>query len=73
MSKELPVLRPKKVIQVLEKIGFQFYRQAGSHKIFVKDEYQVIVPFHNNDLKKGTLKNIIEGTGLTVSQFKEYL
>ncbi len=52
MSKELPSLTPNKIIQILEKIGFQFLRQTESHKIFVKDEHLVIVPFHNRDLKK---------------------
>lgn len=73
MSKDLPSLTPKKLIKVLGKIGFTFYKQRGSHKIYVKGELQVIVPFHNKDLKKGTLYNIVKGTGLTVEEFKKYI
>jgi predicted RNA binding protein YcfA (HicA-like mRNA interferase family) len=73
MSSYLPALTPKKVIQVLERIGFTFYRQKGSHRIYVYEDKQVVVPYHNKDLKKGTLLNIIKGTGLTVEEFKGYL
>ena len=73
MSSTLPALTPKKLIKILEKIGFIFYRQSGSHQIFIKDHYQVVVPFHNKDLKKGTLHQIIKGTGLSVEEFKKYL
>lgn len=69
----IPSLTPKKIIKILERIGFTFYRQKGSHKIFVKDEFQIVVPFHNKDLKKGTLYNIIKGTGLTVKEFINYI
>jgi len=37
----------------------------------VKGKIQVIVPFHNKDLKTGTLRNIIKATGLTNEEFKK--
>jgi predicted RNA binding protein YcfA (HicA-like mRNA interferase family) len=37
------------------------------------DEYQVVVPHHNRDLKKGTIMQIIKGTGLSLDEFKTYL
>lgn len=73
MSGELPSITPKQAIKAIEKIGFVFYRQKGSHKIYVKGERQVIVPYHGRDLKKGTLHQIIKGTGLSVEQFRKYL
>jgi len=69
MSDKLPSLKPKKLIKILISLGFIFYRQTGSHQIYVKDNYQVIVPFHNKDLKKGTLIQIIKGTGLSIEEF----
>ncbi len=72
MSKSLPALKPKAVIKILKKIGFVFHRQKGSHQIFVKDDYLVIVPYHKKDLKKGTLLNIIKGTGLSVEEFLRF-
>jgi predicted RNA binding protein YcfA (HicA-like mRNA interferase family) len=62
MSK-LPALKPKKVISVLERLGFVEKRQKGSHKIFKKDDLLVVVPYHNKDLKKGTIRKIFEEAG----------
>jgi predicted RNA binding protein YcfA (HicA-like mRNA interferase family) len=73
MSTGLPVLTPKRVVKALEKMGYVLYRQKGSHRIYVKDEKQAIVPFHGGDLKKGTLSQIIKSTGLSVSEFLEYV
>lgn len=47
MSSNIPILKSKEIERILSKIGFEFFRQTGSHKIFVKDKYQVVVPFHN--------------------------
>ena len=69
MSKNLPSVKPKDLIKILLKIGFVFHRQKGSHKIFVKDNFLVVVPEHSKDLKKGTLINIIKGTGLSAEEF----
>jgi len=73
MSSDLPAVKPRQVIKALKKIGFEFYRQKGSHQIYVSGNKQVIVPYHNKDLKKGTLFNIIKGTGLSVDEFKQFL
>ena len=72
MSKQLPAIKPKDVEKILLKMGFVFHRQKGSHKIYVQADYLVVVPIHNKDLKKGTLHNIIKGTGLSVDEFLEY-
>ena len=69
MSGLLPSLTPKEVAAALERMGFICYRQKGSHKIYVKDEFQVTVPFHTKDLKKGTLHQIIKGAGVSVEEF----
>jgi predicted RNA binding protein YcfA (HicA-like mRNA interferase family) len=73
MSGNIPILTSKKIEKFLYQIGFEFHRQTGSHRIFVKDNFQVVVPFHNRSLKKGTIFRIIKGTGLTVEEFKKYL
>lgn len=69
MTDRLPSLKPKEVIRILEKAGFDFVRQKGSHRIYIKDGFGVIVPYHNRDLKKGTLKNIISQSGLALTNF----
>ena len=68
MSK-YPVCKPKEIVRILEKKGFQFHRQKGSHQIFVKDDKMVVVPMHNKDLKLPTQNNIIKGTGLSQEEF----
>jgi predicted RNA binding protein YcfA (HicA-like mRNA interferase family) len=73
MSSELPSLTPKQVVKVLEEMGYVLYRQKGSHRIYVKDERQAVVPYHGRDLKKGTLFQIIKSTGLSANEFMEYL
>lgn len=70
MSSNIPILTSKEIERILRRIGFELYRQTGSHRIFVKDNYQVVVPFHNKDLKKGTIVQIIKGTGLSLEEFK---
>lgn len=69
MTDRLPPLKPKEVIKILEKAGFVFARQKGSHRIYIKGAIGVVVPYHNRDLKKGTLKSIISQSGLSLKDF----
>jgi predicted RNA binding protein YcfA (HicA-like mRNA interferase family) len=73
MSSNIPVLTSKELERILLRIGFELFRQAGSHRIYVKDQYQVVVPFHNKDVKKGTINQIIKGTGLSLDEFKKFI
>ncbi len=68
MSK-YPVCKPGEIIRILEKIGYRFHRQKGSHRIYVKDDRMIVVPMHNRDLKLPTQNNIIKGTGFTPEEF----
>lgn len=69
----LPALKPRQVIKVLEGAGFVFIRQKGSHRIYVKDNIGITIPYHNKDLRKGTLKHIIKQSGLTLNEFLNLL
>jgi predicted RNA binding protein YcfA (HicA-like mRNA interferase family) len=73
MSNTTPILKPKEIIKILCGLGFEFHRQSGSHRIYVKENLQVIIPFHNKDLKKGTITQIIKVTGLTNEEFKKLI
>lgn len=43
----LPKLTAKEIIAVIEKLGFSFIRQSGSHKIYKNINGQrVTIPFH---------------------------
>ncbi len=67
----LPVgLSGRQVRAALERAGFVFRRQTGSHMILRRDEphARVVVPDHKA-VRQGTLRRIIADAGLTVDQF----
>jgi predicted RNA binding protein YcfA (HicA-like mRNA interferase family) len=66
----IPTLKPKDAIKILTRNGFKFIRQKGSHRIYIKDNKTVVVPYHNQDLRKGTLLSIIKQSGLDPKFFK---
>jgi len=68
---KLPILEPKGIIRILESSGFRFVRQKGSHRIYVRDNLRVTVPYHNKNLKPKTLKHIIKQSGLDIQNFYE--
>ncbi len=57
-------VKPRQIIQVLEQRGFNFVRQKGSHRLYRKEDLRVTVPYHNKDLKPGTLQNILRQSGI---------
>jgi predicted RNA binding protein YcfA (HicA-like mRNA interferase family) len=67
-------LSGREVRTVLERIGFVFRRQAGSHIILRRDtpHARVVVPDHKQ-MRQGTLRRIIADAGLTVEQFVQLL
>ena len=66
-------LKPREVEKILARLGFMFVRQKGSHRIFVRDNIGITVPFHNKPLKKGTLRHIVKATGISVEEFMNFL
>lgn len=76
MSRRLPAFRPKDVLRVLERAGFEVHHITGSHYILkhpAKTGLRVTLPWHNRDLKRGTLRSIIEQAGYTADEFGELL
>jgi len=73
MSK-LPRISGRECIKALEKIGFYFKRQEGSHIILRRDNpfCQVVVPEHK-ELDRGTLRAIIRQADLSVDEFVKLL
>ncbi|MEQ9285884.1 MAG: type II toxin-antitoxin system HicA family toxin [Cyclobacteriaceae bacterium] len=58
-------MKAKELIKVLEKDGFVFVRQTGSHAIFKKPGNKIIVvPIHSKDIPIGTLNGILKDAGL---------
>jgi len=62
----------RECVRALERAGFIFKRQNGSHIILGKSGRRVSVPNHN-PIKIGTLRSIIDDAGLTVDEFLDLL
>lgn len=75
MSGRLPQVKPKDLIRVLEKKGWQLDRTRGSHHIMVNSELRkaVTVPVHNRELKTGTLLSILRSAGISREELRELL
>ncbi len=74
MSKR-PVLKPREVIRILEKLGFEQVRQRGSHKQFrhPDDGRNTTVPFHaGRDISPLLLRQIAKDIGFTVDELLEH-
>jgi predicted RNA binding protein YcfA (HicA-like mRNA interferase family) len=65
-----PVLRPREVSAILEKLGFVEARQRGSHKQYRHpDGRSTTVPFHGaRDISPILLRQIAKDIGLTVEE-----
>lgn len=74
-GRKLPSVRPKEVVRVLERAGFEFLRSRGSHRCYGKDgiDETVVVPMHRKDIKPGTLRNILRNAHLTRQEFLDLL
>ena len=71
MSPHFPVLNGRQVAKALRVHGFRLISQTGSHQKWrSRNGRQVIVPQHGSKpIPIGTLKSIIEGSGLSVDAF----
>ncbi|MCA1717486.1 MAG: type II toxin-antitoxin system HicA family toxin [Actinobacteria bacterium] len=70
---ELPVVSGKEAIRAFESFGYEQARQKGSH-VFMRcpGRPSISVPLHD-PLKRGTLRNLIRHTGLSVEEFRDAL
>jgi len=58
-------MKPKELVKLVEKEGFIFIRQSGSHAIYKKVDHKIIViPIHSKDIPTGTLNSILKDAGL---------
>jgi len=72
VSQRFPVCSAKEVVRVLRRHGFMLAGQSGSHQKWRHaNGRQVIVAMHGSKpIPIGTLKSIIEGSGLGVEEFR---
>lgn len=72
MGSKYPVLTPKEIISALEKVGFSFVSQKGSHKKYSNGTKIVIIPDHY-EIAKGTLKSILTMADINLDDFMKLL
>ena len=71
----LPQISGREAVKALQKIGYAFDRQRGSHIILRQETppyRRIVVPDHK-ELAKGTLRALIRQAGLTVEGFRALL
>ena len=74
MAKLPTDLSGREVRAALERVGFVFRRQSGSHMVLRRDDpcARAVVPDHKQ-IRTGTLRRIIADAGLTVEEFMQLL
>lgn len=72
---KLPVIKAKILLKTLLKIGFYKHHQAGSHiQLKHVDGRRTTIPYHpNQEIRRGTLKGIINDLNMPVEEFIEIL
>lgn len=71
---KLPVLKPREVAAILERLGFVEVRQRGSHRQYRHPNGRgTTVPFHpGRDISPLLLRQIVKDIGLTIEEFLEH-
>jgi predicted RNA binding protein YcfA (HicA-like mRNA interferase family) len=75
VTPKLPATSAKELVRVAERLGFVFRRQSGSHAIYVRasDQARVVIPMHKGELKRKTLRGIIQDLKISVEEFANLL
>jgi len=73
---QLPALNARDVIRALERAGFVFDRQSGSHAVYIcaTNKRRTVIPIHGNrTIKKPLLRGIIDDMGISIEEFLKFL
>jgi predicted RNA binding protein YcfA (HicA-like mRNA interferase family) len=75
VTPKLPAATAKDLVRVAERLGFVLRRQRGSHAIYVRasDQARVVIPMHRGELKRKTLRAIIQDLKISVEEFGRML
>jgi predicted RNA binding protein YcfA (HicA-like mRNA interferase family) len=63
-------------LRVLERCGLEVHQVSGSHCILkhpARTSLRVTLSWHSKDLKRGTLRSVIEQAGYTTDEFAALL
>lgn len=68
----LPILKPTKLIKIVERQGFIKDRQSGSHAIFAHpDGRWTTIPIHRKTIGKGLLRKILRDILVTPEELRK--
>lgn len=70
-----PILKPQRLIKILNKLDFEKIRQEGSH-VFLKhpDGRTTVVPLHQGkDIGRGLLRAILNDIKITPKEFQKLI
>ncbi len=70
MPSKYPVLKPEEIIRRLQKRGFVFVSQKGSHAKYSNGVHSYIIPMHS-EVQKGTLKSILAQAHVELDDFMQ--
>ena len=75
MTPKLPAVTAKELARIAEKLGFTLRRQRGSHAIYVReiDHARVVIPMHSGELKRKTLRGIVQDLRISIEQLRDML
>jgi len=67
---QVPLLKPRDVIKIFKKFGWEEARSRGSHIILTKERNiaTLSIPNHS-EVARGTLRSLIDKSGLTIEEF----
>jgi len=75
VTPKLPAVQPKELVRIAERLGFTLRRQRGSHAIYVRasDRARVVIPIHGGELKRKTLRSIVQDLRISLEEFRAML
>ncbi len=70
----VPLLKPREVVKVFEKLGWEIARKKGSHIIMTREGHIATLSVPNHpEVARGTLRSLIARAGITLEKFLENL
>ncbi|MEJ5378475.1 MAG: type II toxin-antitoxin system HicA family toxin [bacterium] len=71
---KIPILKPREVVAILERLGFQEVRRKGAHKQYRHPDGRcTTVPCHlGRDISPILLRQIAKDIGLPIDEFLRY-
>jgi len=75
MSRRLPILKARDILQALKKLGFFEVRQRGAHICFKHPDGRfTLVPRHGGeDIGRGLLRQILREINISPEEFSKLL